>query len=148
MKVIFLKDAPGQGKRGEVKEVSEGFAQNFLIPKGLAQLVTTQLQAKISKEAKEAAVKKEKEISRIQSLKAEIEKRTLTLKVNVGDKGQIFGGIHEKEIAKAISDKLKTTIEKNQVEILSTIKEIGEHKIKIKLGSGVTAAAKIKVEAN
>ena len=91
MKVIFIKDTPGQGRRGEIKDVSDGYAQNFLIRKGLAQVATAEMQAKIAKEAKEAEIKKLKEIGKLEALKSEIEKRTFTVKVKVGEKGQIFG---------------------------------------------------------
>lgn len=148
MKVIFIKDTPGQGRKGEIKDVSEGFAQNFLIKKGFAQAATTDIQAKIAKEAKEAEAKKLKEIGKLEALKGEIEKRIFTVKVKVGEKGQIFGGVHEKDIAASISAKLSHPLEKNQIEIGSIIKQIGEHLVKVKLGSGVTASAKINVEAS
>lgn len=146
MKVIFTKDVPGQGKKGQIKEVSEGFAQNFLIKKGLAQAATLEVQAKIAKEAKEAEAKSSKELARLGQIKADAEKRVFGIKVKVGEKGQVFGGVHEKEIAEAVSAKLNVTVEKNQVEINSSIKQIGEHTVKIKFGHGVIANVKIMVE--
>ncbi len=86
MKVVFTKDLPGQAKRGDLKDVSEGYAQNFLIPKGFAQPATPQIQNKIAKESKEAEIKKLKEIEKLKALQAEIEKRTFTVKVKVGEK--------------------------------------------------------------
>lgn len=147
MKVIFVKDSPGQGRKGEVKEVSEGFAKNFLIAKGLAQAVTPQLQQRLQKEEKEQAAKQQREIARQQAMKSEIEKRSFSLRVKVGDKGQIFGGVHEKEIAGIISARLGTTIEKNQIEIAKPIKAPGEHLVSVKLGPGLSARAKINLEA-
>lgn len=147
MKIIFTKDVSGQGRRGEIKEVSSGFAENFLIKKGFAQVATADIQAKIAKEAKELETKKLKEIGKLQALKQDLEKRVFTVKVKVGDKGQIFGSVHEKDIALSISSKLSHPMEKNQVEISAPIKEIGEHQIKVKLGGGITANVKIKVEA-
>ena len=147
MKVIFIKAQPGGGKLGEVKEVSEGFANNFLIPKGFAKIATPEIQAKLAKEGKEAEVKKLKEIGKLDSLKAELEKRTFTVKVKMGAKGQIFGGVHEKEVAIAINTKMNAAIEKAQVEIASPIKTIGEHSVKVKLGNGISASVKINVEA-
>jgi large subunit ribosomal protein L9 len=147
MKVIFTKDAPGQGKRGEIKEVSEGYAKNFLIAKGFAQIATPDIQAKIAKEAKEAKAKKEKEITKAGTLKNDIEKRVFTLTVKVGDKGQIFSAVHDKDIAAAINSKMNTVLEKNQVELSKPIKELGEHSVKIKIAQGITAAVKIHIEA-
>jgi large subunit ribosomal protein L9 len=147
MRVIYLKEHQGS-KKGEIKDVSSGFAENFLIPKGLAQVATAEIQAKIAKEGKEAENKKFREIEKLQSLKQELEKRTFTIKVKVGGKGQVFGGLHEKDIAEAVADKLSYPLEKNQVEIESAIKALGEHQVKVKLGSGIIANVKINVEAN
>jgi len=148
MKIIFIKDAAGNGRKGEIKEVSDGYAANFLIPKGFAQAVTNQLQAKIAKEAKESETKKLKEIKKLQGLKQDLEKRIFTLKVKVGDKGQIFGGVHEKDVAKAVNDKMNISLDKSQIEILSIVKELGEHQAKIKLGNNIIANIKIKIESN
>jgi large subunit ribosomal protein L9 len=146
MKIILIKDVSGVGKRGDVKEVSEGYASNFLIPKGFAQVVSQQLQAKLAKEAQEAAAKHQKELVRLQLLKIEMEKRTFTVKVKVGDKGQVFGSVHEKDIAKVIGEKMNLAMEKNQIELVAPIKTLGIHQIKIKLGSGTLATTKINLE--
>jgi large subunit ribosomal protein L9 len=147
MKIIFIKDVAGAGKKGEVKDVNEGYARNFLIAKGFAQIATADIQNKIAKEAREAETKKQKEIGKLLELKQDLEKRLFTLKVKVGDKGQVFGGVHEKDIATLISSKISHPLEKNQVEITLAIKQLGEHQIKVKLGGGITANVKINVEA-
>ena len=147
MKVIFLKDQPGAGKRGEIKEVSEGYAQNFLIKKGVAAVATAEVQAKVAKEQKEAAAKHSKEIEFAQKAKQDLEKRVFTIAVKVGDKGQIFSGVHDKDVAEAVNKKASTNIEKNQVELHKPIKELGEHKVKVKIAPGVSANLTIKVEA-
>lgn len=147
MKVIFLKDTPNQGRRGEVKEVSDGFAKNFLIAKGFAQVATVDMQNRLNKEAKEQEAKKQKQILNAQSLKQDLEKKTFSVKVKVGAKGQIFGAVHEKEIVVAVNGKLATEFEKSQVEISTPIKTLGEHTVKIKLAPGVLASVKINVEA-
>lgn len=147
MKVIFLKDTPGQGKKGEIKEVNEGYAKNFLIPKGIAQIATSQVQAKVAKEGKEAEAKKQKEIEKLRNLKADVEKRVFVVKIKVGDKGQIFSGVHEKDIAQAVSQKLDIPIEKNQIELDKPLKDLGEHKTVLRLGHNTKATIKIMVEA-
>jgi large subunit ribosomal protein L9 len=148
MKVIFLKDVPGAGKKGEVKTVSDGYANNFLLPKSFAQVATAQLQAQLNKEAKEAQDKKDRELAKLNQLKLELEKRIFSLKVKMGEKGQMFGGVHEKEIAKAISDKMGLAVEKKQVEIPETLKALGQHAVKVKLGSDIIASVTINLEAN
>ena len=146
MKVIFIKDSAGNGRKGEVKELSDGYAKNFLIAKGFAQAVTPQILAKVEKEQKEQVQKKQRELARQQVLKAELEKKIFSIKVKVGDKGQVFGGVHEKEVAKAVEAKLGVVLEKNQVEIPQAIKTPGEHLVVIKIGPGVSARVKINLE--
>ena len=147
MKIIFIKDFQGGGKKGEIKDVSEGYAKNFLIAKGFARVATVDIQNKIAKEAKEALGKRQKELDKLQALRQDLEKRIFVVKVKVGDKGQVFGGVHEKDVAKVISDKTGGAVEKNQVEIPAAIKQLGEHQVKVKLSGGIIASVKIKVEA-
>lgn len=145
MKIIFLKDVAGQGKKGEIREVSEGYASNFLIPKKLAQAATPEIQAKIFKENKEAEAKKRKETERLQAIKADLEKGVFNLTVKVGDKGQIFGGVHEKDVADAVNGKLSLNLDKRQVEIAAPIKSLGNHQVKISFPGGLSAAVKISI---
>jgi large subunit ribosomal protein L9 len=147
MKVILLKDVAKIGKKGELKEVSEGYANNFLIRQGLAQIATKEIQAKVTKQNQEEALRREKELAQLSQLKSELEKRTFTVKVKVGDKGQVFGGVHEKDIIAAIRQKLKTELDKSQIDAHSGIKALGEHEITIKLGHGIIAKTKLNIES-
>lgn len=147
MKVIFVKELSGTAKKGEIKEVNDGYATNFLIAKGFAATATAEIQAKVAKEQKEAEAKQQKESARLQSLAADLEKRNFTVKVKVGDKGQIFSGVHEKDIAQAINTKMPLSLEKNQVILAKPIKELGEYKVKVKLAANLSASVNIKVEA-
>jgi large subunit ribosomal protein L9 len=147
MRIIFVKDQPGGGKKGEIKDVADGYAQNFLIAKGFAQIATAEIQAKVAKESKEAEIKRNKEIEKLKAVKSDLEKRVFTIKVKVGDKGQIFSGVHEKDIVAAINSKMGLSLEKNQAELSGIVKQLGEHQVKIKLAAGIIANVKIKVEA-
>lgn len=147
MKVILIKDTPGQGKKGEIKEVAEGFAKNFLISQGFAKVAHANIQTQVAKEQQEAERKKQKEIERCQNLKLDLEKRIFTIKVKVGDKGQVFGGIHEKDIAEAINNKTNFGIDRHAVLFDSPIKQTGPCQVKLKLASGIIATININVEA-
>lgn len=147
MEVILLKDVPKIGRKGEVKKVADGFGNNMLIKKGLAILATPDAKAKIAKDAKSNQDAKAKAKSKFEQQKIEIEKRIFSLGVKVGDKGQIFSSVHEKDVAAAIFQKTKIQLEKNQFEPLHGIKQLGEHLITIKLGQGITAKAKINLQA-
>lgn len=147
MKIILLKDIPKIGKRGEIKEVSDGYAKNYILAKGLGQLATQDIQAKIAKESKEAEAKKARQNQKLEDLKKELAKRTFTVEVKVGDKGQIFGGAHEKDIITVINAKLNTNFDKHSVELKHPLKELGIHTVKIKLGHGLVTETKINLEA-
>ncbi len=147
MKVILLKDVPKIGRSGEIKEVNAGFGTNFLIKKGLAKLATLDAQKQLEKGKKDLSAKKQKELDKIKSNQKELERRTFTVKVKTGDKGQIFGGVHEKDIAQSIFQKTKIQLEKSQIDSHKGIKDLGEHIINIKLGQGITAKTKINIES-
>lgn len=146
MKVILLKDASKVGKAGEIKDVNDGYANNFLIKKGLAKLATAEAQAKLDKEKKDRSEKGERETKKFAEWKKELERRTFTIKVKVGDKGQIFSGVHEKDIIAAIYQKTKIELDKSQIHAHHGIKQLGEHMIDVKFGHGVSAKVKINLE--
>lgn len=146
MKIILLKDVPKIGRKGEIKDVNDGYARNFLIAKKLGAIVTAEVQAKIAKESKEAKDKVEKQASKMEELKKELAKRTFTVHVKVGDKGQIFGGAHEKDIVTAINAKMGTNFDKHNVSIKQPLKTIGKHTVLIKLGQGIESQTNIQIE--
>lgn len=137
---------PKIGKRGEIKEVSAGYGTNFLIKKGLAKLATSEATAKLAQEQKELAEKQSKNKDRYEQARKDLEKRTFTVKVKTGDKGQIFNAVHEKDIAQSIYQKTKIQLDKSQIIIPKGIKQLGEHLIEIKLGLGIRAKTKINLE--
>ncbi len=147
MKVILLKDVPKIGQRGEIKEVSTGYATNFLIKQGLAQPATKEAQAKLASEHRDKTAKQRKLTEQAQRNKTELEKRIFTVKVKTGDKGQLFGGVHEKDIAASIYQKTKIQLDKSQINAHHGIKQLGEHTISIKLAGGLTATTKINLES-
>lgn len=147
MKVILTKDVPKVGRAGEIKEVNAGFATNFLINKGLAKLATADAQRDLEKGKKELSAKKQKELDRLTDNKKELEKRIFTVKIKTGDKGQIFGGVHEKDIAAAVFQKTKIQLDKSQISAHKGIKALGEHIVDIKLGQGIMAKTKINIES-
>lgn len=147
MKVILLKDVPKIGRRGEIKEVSAGYATNFLIRQGLAQAATAAATAKLATEKRDKTAQQIRAQEQAQKQKTELERRTFTVKIKTGDKGQVFGGVHEKDIAAAIYQKTKIQLEKSQIQVPHGIKQLGEHSIAVKLATGLTAQTKINLES-
>lgn len=146
MKVFFIKDAPGGVSKGQIKEVADGYAQNFLIPKGFAVAATAQIIARAEKESREGEEKHRKHLQKLQALKNELEQKEFTIPVKVGEKGQVYGGVHNRDIAKAISAKLGIPMDKSQVSINGIIKEVGVFPAEVNFGSGVIAKIKIRID--
>jgi large subunit ribosomal protein L9 len=145
MKVLLSKDVKGLGRKGEVKEVSDGHARNFLIPKHLALPATSAMLATVQKEEAE----KEQKIKRQQQLfleqKNKLDGKTFT--ITGKSQGQrLFAAIHETEIADVISTKSHLSILPKQVIISQAIKVLGTHAIEIKLTESIHAKVKIQVE--
>lgn len=146
MKVILLKDIIKLGQKGQIKDVSEGYAHNFLIKLGYAKVATPKVQEQAAKKLKETSDQLEKELADLKKLREQLAEKTFTVKVKVGNKGQVFGGVSQEEIAKVINAKLKSKLDKNQVDA-HHLKALGEHEITIKLSHGLTATTKLNIEA-
>ncbi|QTA37853.1 50S ribosomal protein L9 [Thermosipho ferrireducens] len=144
MKVVFLKDVPKMGKKGEVKKVSDGYARNFLIPKGLAVEATPDVLKRLEKQ-KAAQLEKERRIRQEnEALLSEMKKHLYKIKVKAGDSGKLFGALTSSDIARTISDVLDKAIDKKWIILDKPIKMLGLYDIDVKLPGGVSG--KIKVE--
>ncbi len=129
MKIILLKDVPGTGKHYDVKEVSAGFASNYLIPNKLGIVATPSLIAKMEIEKKNViAHSKITENLALKNL-TELSGATISLKEKANDEGHLFAGVHNKEIAEVIKSALRLEIPENFLKIDKPIKAVGEHSI-------------------
>ncbi|SFG26824.1 50S ribosomal protein L9 [Sporolactobacillus nakayamae] len=144
MKVIFLKDVKGKGSLGEIKDVSEGYARNYLLPKKLAveanKSSLSQLEAqKKKKQELEANERHEAEV-----LKEKIEKMTIDMKAKSGEGGRLFGSITSKQIAAALK-KANISIDKRKIDLPEPIRTLGYTDVALKLHSDVLATVKVHV---
>ena len=147
MKVIFLQDVKGKGKRSEVKEVPTGFAQNFLIKKNLANEAPGKAMAELKGQVK-AEQKAEAEIlAEAQALKAELEKETTIVEVKekVGADGRLFGAINSKKIADALNAQFNLKLDKHKIQLEYPLKAIGLKDVPVKLHKDVTAMIRVKI---
>jgi len=145
MKVIFLKDVP-KGKRGEIKEVADGYARNFLFPKGMALPAT---QSAI-KEAKLLLDKKEEHQARQHEeqskMAQELEGKELHFKAKAGTKGRLHGSITSSNIAEELSRLTGLEIDKKRVEIDEPLHQLGSHEVVINMGAGSEAKINVIIE--
>ena len=144
MKVLLIKDVKGLGKAGEIKNVKDGYARNFLLPKGFAKLATDEVIKSWQEEQKRKEEELKKEISKINELKEKIEKTTLVIKHKLGANGQLYGAITNKEVANELLKK-GIEVDKKHIE-MKQIKSVGEYDVDIKLGHGIHANLKLIVE--
>lgn len=144
MKVIFLKDVKNVGKRGETKEVAQGFAANFLIPQGLAVLADEHNLAKIKTEKEEVAHKAEKELTLFQNLAKKIDGYVIEFKEKANEAGKLYAAVTAEKISKFLKAK-KMEVKKNLIELPEPIKNLGEYEVKINLEHGLEAVIKVVV---
>ena len=144
MKVLFLKNVENVAKAGEIKEVSDGYARNFLIPKQMAVAATENVQKHYEAQVR-AQQKAEAELeAKMKELAEKIKDLTIVVKGKVGSGNKLYGAITSANVAKELSAMVDYEIDKRKVEV-ETIKELGDYEATIKLHKNVTAKAKVKV---
>jgi large subunit ribosomal protein L9 len=144
MKVILLTDIPKVGNRYDVKDFKEGYAQNVLIARGLAELATPNALAKLEAKKAVANKKREEEKKAFDQLIASIDNIVVTIKAKANEKGHLFKAVSQKEVALAIKQFSGTTIDEDSI-VMGQIKELGKHTITIKKG-GTQGKCQIIVE--
>ena len=147
MKVILKADIKGVGKKDEVINASDGYARNYLFPRGLADEANNENMSKLKSRNESVAYKKETDRKNAQDLANKIEKIKLKMVVKAGENGKIFGGVTSKEIAEALKSEYKIEIDMKKIILNETIKNIGNFTVEIKLYEGVIAKLKLNVVA-
>ncbi|MEC1722019.1 50S ribosomal protein L9 [Schinkia azotoformans] len=148
MKVIFLQDVKGKGKKGEIKNVADGYAHNFLLKNNLALEATPanmkSLEAQKKKQEREAA----EELQEAKVLKEKLEKLTVELSAKSGEGGRLFGSITSKQIADELNKAYSIKIDKRKLDLDDSIRSLGVTNVPVKLHHEVTATLKVHVKGN
>ncbi|MEY3090606.1 MAG: hypothetical protein RL113_922 [Pseudomonadota bacterium] len=144
MKVLLIKEVKTLGKAGEIKEVKDGYGQNFLIGKGLAKLATPDVVEQWKAEQEELARNLRDELSRLEAEKITLEKTTVRIEKASAPVG-IQGSVGNGDIAKAIEEQLNIEIDKKHIDLKKAIKTTGMHEVDAKLGHGIHATLKVEV---
>lgn len=145
MKVIFTQDVKGSGKKGEVKNVSDGYARNFLINKGLAVEATAKNMNLLDGQKASAQHKKDVEKQSAEDIKKIIDGKTVIAKVRAGSNGRLFGSVTTGNVSELIEKQFGCAVDKKKILLKTEIKNFGTYEAEIRLYSGVTAKVIIDV---
>ena len=145
MKVLLIKDVKSLGKVGEIKDVKDGYGQNFLIGKGFALHATPEVIAKHAADEKQRKEDDAAEIVRLNALCTDLDKLEIIVKKKLGNNGHLFGSVTKDEIAHALQEQHKIEIDKKHIESKLSIKSVGEHDVSLNLGHGIHAKLHVDV---
>lgn len=142
MEVIFIKDLRGQGKKGDIKDVKTGYAENFLIKKGYAVLKTSESLKQLEKEKQAKKDQDQKDLDEANKLKNKLDNLSLEFKVKTGEHDKVFGSVSPKQIKEELA-KINIKIEKNMIKLDNSLSTLGFHKVDIELYPKVIATIKV-----
>jgi large subunit ribosomal protein L9 len=145
MKVILLSDVKTLGKKGDVVEVAEGYARNFLLPRNLASEANKGALAAHADQKRAQEKREAQTLADAKELATKIENTTLAVKAKAGGNGKLFGAVTNADVADAIASALAVDVDKHKIEIKSQIKALGSYPVEIKLHRNVVAKATISV---
>lgn len=145
MKVIFLQDVKGSGKKGEVKNVADGYARNMLLPKGYAVEATAQNMSKLQGQQSSVQHKIDLEIQAAKEAAAKINGKKVNVKAKAGSNGKLFGSVTASNVADAISEQLEVKVDKKKIVLSADIKNFGSYTAVIKLYNGISETIDVEV---
>ena len=146
MKVILLQDVKGKGKKGQMIEVSDGYARNYMLPRKIAMEATADAVNTMRMNDKAAAEKAAKERAAALETSKQLREMTLVVTAKGGGAGRLFGSVTNQEIADALKAKTGITLDKRKIVISDPIKNVGTYTVQCKLGYEITAPLTVKIE--
>ena len=145
MKVLLIKDVKGLGKTGEVKEVKDGYGQNFLIGKGFAKHATNDVLAKHAAQERKRKEDERQALEELKALASKLDKLEIIVTKKLGKNNHLFGAVTKDEIAHALQEQHNIEIDKKHITSKENIKTVGEHDIDFKLGHGLHATLHVEI---
>ena len=145
MKVILLEELPGKGGEGDVVEVARGFANNYLLRKGIAIKATKGNLKQLEQRRNNIAKREEVRIANAQELKSKLEEKVFTIKARVGDEGILFGSVTAPMIVQAVQDAIDVELDRRRIDVRQAIKVVGEHAVEVSIYRDIKAELKLNV---
>ena len=146
MKVILLQDVKGKGKKGQLLEVSDGYARNYMLPRKIAMEATADAINTVRMNDKAAAEKAARERAEAVEVSKKLKELTLVVKAKGGGAGRLFGSVTNQEIADALKGSTGINLDKRKIVISDPIKSVGTYTVQCKLGYEITASMNVKIE--
>ena len=146
MKVILLTDVKGKGKKGQMIEVSDGYARNYMLPRKLAQEATADAVNTMRMNDKATAERQARERAEAVAISKQLRELTLVVKAKGGGAGRLFGAVTTNEIAEALKSSAGITIDKRKLVLDENIKNVGTYTVKAKLGYEIVGQFSVKIE--
>ena len=147
MKVILLSDVKNVGKKGEVKQVADGYGRNYLVKNGLAVEATKKSMEILTKQKADEAAREAEMKEEAIELKNKLEKMTISFKVKAGSDGKMFGSVSNAKIAETLAKDYQIQVDKRKFVDNGNITDLGMHKVRVELFKGVVATLNINIEA-
>jgi large subunit ribosomal protein L9 len=147
MKVILISDVKSLGATGAVVDVAEGYARNYLLPRGLAAEASSGSLALLEQQRRAKARRDAEAVAGAKELAAKLESAQVTVPVKSGGNGRLFGAVTTANVAEAIGRELGIEIDRHKIELADSIKSVGTYAVEIKLGKNVSAKTTVKVVA-
>jgi large subunit ribosomal protein L9 len=146
VKVILLQDVDGLGTAGQTREAADGYARNFLFPRGLAEAYTPGAERRWAERARLADRQRARQRAEAEDLKARLDGQRVVVRVRAGESGRTFGAVTAKDVAEAISRSLGAEVDRRRVHLERPIKALGEHPVRIDVHPHLSADVIVVVE--
>jgi len=146
VKVYLLQDLPGTGKKGQIVDVAEGYARNYLFKNNLAVVADEKLIEQVKKREEREQRKEEERYKNALDLKNELEGKVVVVKAPGGETGKLYGAVTSRQIAQALKDQLKLDVDSKDINLSDPIKSVGTYEVDIHLFKDVWATVRVKVE--
>lgn len=146
MRVILKAEVHGLGRTGEIKDVADGYARNYLLPKGLAIEATGGELKRLGQERQSEKTKKDRAHQEAEELANRLGEVTLVFKLKAGEQGKTFGSVTAKEVAEALRKEAKAEIDKTQIVLHEPLRSLGVHKVEVRLLTDVRANVTVAIE--
>lgn len=145
MKVVLTQDVKGQGKQGELVNVSDGYARNYLFPRNLAVAADAKAMSELKNRVESEKYHKEMELKAAQGIAAKLDGKTLAVTAKAGQNGKLFGSVTSKKIAEEIAAQWQVDVDKRTLSLDEDIKSFGTYPVEIRICAGVKAKIDVKV---